>query len=84
VVQYKIEKNMVKVAVFDIKDPIKHIESYIDDILRAEFPNLLLDEAYAAKEHLRQVRRRLLRAAPPPHAAITTPRSLAPNYPVGP
>jgi len=51
-VQYKIDKHMVKTAVFDIIKPKDLIEAYVDDVLRSTLPTLNLDEAYSAKERI--------------------------------
>eukprot|EP00928_Gymnodinium_smaydae_P033975 TRINITY_DN24188_c1_g2_i1.p2 TRINITY_DN24188_c1_g2~~TRINITY_DN24188_c1_g2_i1.p2 ORF type:complete len:312 (-),score=81.34 TRINITY_DN24188_c1_g2_i1:15-950(-) len=51
-VQYRINKKMLKEAVFDIVHPEDQIRSHVDSVLRSTLPNLDLDEAYAAKEHV--------------------------------
>ena len=51
-VQYRVQKDMVKVAVFDIKNPKAHIAAEVDSILRSTLPTLTLDESHAAKEKM--------------------------------
>jgi len=51
-VQYRINKSMVKTAIFDIVDPTAQIQSQVDDILRSTLPTLDLDEAYECKDRV--------------------------------
>jgi len=51
-VQFRIDKQMVKAAVFDIVDPEAQIQAQVDDVLRSTLPTLDLDEAYSAKEKI--------------------------------
>jgi len=51
-VQYRINKSMVKTAMFDIVDPTAQIEAQVDDILRSTLPTLDLDEAYGCKDQV--------------------------------
>eukprot|EP00928_Gymnodinium_smaydae_P032847 TRINITY_DN23694_c0_g1_i1.p1 TRINITY_DN23694_c0_g1~~TRINITY_DN23694_c0_g1_i1.p1 ORF type:complete len:327 (-),score=84.01 TRINITY_DN23694_c0_g1_i1:127-1107(-) len=65
-VQYRINKKMLKEAVFDIVDPESQIQSYVDSVLRSTLPQLELDEAYSAKEQvcdqiLHEVRRSMMK-----------------------
>lgn len=49
-IQYKVEKQEVKVALFDVANPREQIQACVDDVLRSTLPTLDLDEAYSAKE----------------------------------
>lgn len=51
-VQYRISKESVKVAIFDIANPRAQMNSYVDSVLRSTLPTLDLDEAYAAQEKM--------------------------------
>lgn len=51
-VQYRIHKQMVKTAVFDIEDPRAQINAEIDNVLRSTLPMMDLDEAFSAKDHM--------------------------------
>lgn len=51
-VQYRIHKQMVKIAVFDIADPVAQIKSEVDNVLRSTLPTMDLDEAFSAKDHM--------------------------------
>ena len=51
-VQYKIERDMVKAAVFDIEQPLRQIEAEVDSILRSTVPSMSLDESYEAKDKM--------------------------------
>lgn len=51
-VQYKIERDMVKAAVFDIEQPLRQIEAEVDSILRSTVPSMTLDESYEAKDKM--------------------------------
>jgi len=65
-VQYRVNKKMLKEAMFDIVDPTGQIQAYVDSVLRSTVPTLDLDEAYSAKEKvcddiLHSVRRSMAR-----------------------
>jgi len=51
-VQYKIERDMVKAAVFHIEQPLRQIEAEVDSILRSTVPSMTLDESYEAKDKM--------------------------------
>ncbi|CAE7433073.1 HIRL2 [Symbiodinium natans] len=51
-VQYRILKDMVKVAVFDIASPQEQIKAEVDNVLRSTLPTMTLDESYEAKEKM--------------------------------
>lgn len=51
-IQYHVEKEQVKVALFDVANPKQQIQACVDDVLRSTLPTLDLDEAYASKEIL--------------------------------
>ncbi|CAE7819372.1 HIR1 [Symbiodinium microadriaticum] len=51
-VQYRILKDMVKVATFDIASPLDQIRAEVDNVLRSTFPSMTLDESYEAKEKM--------------------------------
>lgn len=51
-VQYRIDKHMVKTAIFDIINPEAQIQAQVDDVLRSTLPTLDLDEAYSSKDRI--------------------------------
>lgn len=51
-VQYRINKHMIKEAVFDIVNPKAQINALVDDVLRSTLPTMDLDEAYSAKDQV--------------------------------
>jgi regulator of protease activity HflC (stomatin/prohibitin superfamily) len=51
-VQYRVNKDMIKAAVFDILDPEGQIGAAVDNIVRSSVPAMTLDEAYENKETL--------------------------------
>jgi len=51
-VQYRINKDNVKAAVFEIADPTSQMKSHVDNVLRSTLPSMDLDSAYAAKEEM--------------------------------
>ena len=51
-VQYRILKDMVKVATFDIASPHDQIRAEVDNVLRSTMPTMTLDESYEAKEKM--------------------------------
>eukprot|EP00927_Polykrikos_kofoidii_P018979 TRINITY_DN18834_c0_g2_i1.p1 TRINITY_DN18834_c0_g2~~TRINITY_DN18834_c0_g2_i1.p1 ORF type:complete len:281 (-),score=71.04 TRINITY_DN18834_c0_g2_i1:19-861(-) len=51
-VQFRIAKDRVKTATFDVVDPDSMITAELNHILRSTIPSMVLDEAYAAKEML--------------------------------
>jgi len=51
-VQYRIQKDMVKVAHFDIADPERQIAAEVDSVLRSTLPTMTLDESFEAKEKM--------------------------------
>jgi len=51
-VQYRITKDDVKTAVFDIVDPEAQMRAEVDNILRSTLPLMDLDEAYTAKDKM--------------------------------
>jgi len=51
-VQYRINRDNVKTAVFDIVEPEKMMRAEVDSILRSTLPSMDLDEAYEAKEKM--------------------------------
>jgi len=53
-VQYRINKDMIRQAVFEIVDPRAQIRAYIDDVLRSTLPSMNLDDAYSAKDQVCQ------------------------------
>mmetsp|Transcript_131576 Transcript_131576/g.281328 ORF Transcript_131576/g.281328 Transcript_131576/m.281328 type:complete len:315 (-) Transcript_131576:88-1032(-) len=53
-VQYRINKAMIKQAVFDIVDPQAQIRALVDDVLRSTLPTMDLDSAYSAKDQVCQ------------------------------
>lgn len=53
-VQYRVNKDMVREACFDIKDPLDQIEAEVNNVLRSTLPTMTLDASYEAKEHMVQ------------------------------
>ena len=51
-VQYRILKEQVKIATFDIKNAQAQMSAEVDSILRSTLPTLTLDESYEAKEKM--------------------------------
>jgi len=51
-VQYRIVKDMVKTAVFDVVNPQAMMSAEVDNILRSTLPTKTLDECYADKEKM--------------------------------
>lgn len=53
-VQYKVEKDDVKRAFYELDDPEAQLRSYIEDALRSALPKLSLDDAFARKDDIAQ------------------------------
>lgn len=53
-VQYKVEKDDVKRAFYELDDPEAQLRSYIEDALRSALPKLSLDDAFAKKDDIAQ------------------------------
>jgi len=51
-VQYRVNKNRIKQAVFDIENPEAQIRASVDNVVRSSIPNLELDHAYSNKNSL--------------------------------
>lgn len=51
-VQYRINKERLRQAVFEIEDPQAQIRASVDNVVRSELPSLDLDEAYSNKDTL--------------------------------
>jgi len=51
-VQYRINKENVKAAVFEITDPQSQMKSHVDNVLRSTLPSMDLDNAYSLKEDM--------------------------------
>mmetsp|Transcript_5358 Transcript_5358/g.14505 ORF Transcript_5358/g.14505 Transcript_5358/m.14505 type:complete len:310 (+) Transcript_5358:90-1019(+) len=51
-VTYRINKGMIKMAVFGIEDPIRVINAQVDNQVRSSLPAMDLDDAYSNKESL--------------------------------
>lgn len=51
-VQYKVEKDDVKRAFYELDDPEAQLRSYIEDALRSALPKLSLDDAFAKKDDI--------------------------------
>jgi regulator of protease activity HflC (stomatin/prohibitin superfamily) len=49
-IQYRIRRDKVKVAVFDVVQPERQMAAFVDDVLRSTLPTLSLDDAYSSKE----------------------------------
>lgn len=48
-IQYKIQREKIETAVFQVVDPQGQIRAHVDDVLRSTLPTMELDEAYGAK-----------------------------------
>jgi len=66
-VQYKINKKMIRQAVFEIVNPEAQIQAHIDDVLRSTLPSMDLDAAYEAKEQVTRSIMHAVKAAMEPH-----------------
>lgn len=53
-VQYRVEKDNVKRAFYELDDPEAQLRSYIEDALRSALPKLSLDDAFAKKDDIAQ------------------------------
>lgn len=53
-VQYRVEKDNVKRAFYELDDPEAQLRSYIEDALRSALPKLSLDDAFARKDDIAQ------------------------------
>mmetsp|Transcript_51788 Transcript_51788/g.93000 ORF Transcript_51788/g.93000 Transcript_51788/m.93000 type:complete len:299 (-) Transcript_51788:221-1117(-) len=51
-VQYRIMKDMVQTAVFDVSDPVPMMKAEVDSVLRSTMPTMTLDESYEAKDKM--------------------------------
>lgn len=51
-VQYRLIKDMVQTAVFQIADPTAQMRANVDNVLRSTLPELDLDEAYLEKDKM--------------------------------
>eukprot|EP00927_Polykrikos_kofoidii_P018978 TRINITY_DN18834_c0_g1_i1.p1 TRINITY_DN18834_c0_g1~~TRINITY_DN18834_c0_g1_i1.p1 ORF type:complete len:321 (-),score=62.10 TRINITY_DN18834_c0_g1_i1:30-992(-) len=51
-VQYRVMKDKVKIATFDIVDPQSQMRAEVDNVLRSTLPSMDLDEAYVAKDNI--------------------------------
>jgi regulator of protease activity HflC (stomatin/prohibitin superfamily) len=53
-IQYRIRRDKVKVAVFDVVQPERQMAAFVDDVLRSTLPTLSLDDAYSSKEQMKE------------------------------
>lgn len=53
-VQYKVERDDVKRAFYELDDPEAQLRSYLEDALRSALPKLSLDDAFARKDDIAQ------------------------------
>lgn len=53
-VQYRVEKDNVKRAFYELDDPEAQLRSYLEDALRSALPKLSLDDAFAKKDDIAQ------------------------------
>lgn len=51
-IQFEILREKVRDAFYALSDPARQITAHVHDVLRAELPNLDLDEVFEAKEEL--------------------------------
>ena len=51
-INYNISENNVEKAFYSLREHVKYIESFVDDIVRSQVPKLTLDELYESKEEL--------------------------------
>merc|ERR1740121_104047 len=71
-IQYRINKQKVKQAVFEIEDPEAQIRAAVDDVVRSTIPNLELDAAYSNKDTLCNDILRSVKAAMHPFGYLIT------------
>lgn len=51
-VQFRIMKDSVQKAVFEVNDPVPMMKAEVDSILRSTMPTMTLDESYEAKDRM--------------------------------
>eukprot|EP00441_Pelagodinium_beii_P017286 CAMPEP_0197661868 /NCGR_PEP_ID=MMETSP1338-20131121/51719_1 /TAXON_ID=43686 ORGANISM="Pelagodinium beii, Strain RCC1491" /NCGR_SAMPLE_ID=MMETSP1338 /ASSEMBLY_ACC=CAM_ASM_000754 /LENGTH=309 /DNA_ID=CAMNT_0043239513 /DNA_START=34 /DNA_END=963 /DNA_ORIENTATION=+ len=51
-VQFRIMKDMVQTAVFQVQDPVPMMKAEVDSVLRSTMPTMTLDESFQAKEKM--------------------------------
>eukprot|EP00438_Fugacium_kawagutii_P029736 Skav215790 [mRNA] locus=scaffold3885:23517:24559:+ [translate_table: standard] len=51
-VQYRVNRDMIREAFFDIVDPLSQIEAEVNNVLRSSLPSMTLDASYEAKEYM--------------------------------
>jgi len=51
-ITYRVNKKMLKAAVFDIDNPEYQMQAYVDNVVRSLLPTMDLDDAYSNKDTL--------------------------------
>eukprot|EP00921_Rhytidocystis_pertsovi_P008817 GHVQ01014335.1.p1 GENE.GHVQ01014335.1~~GHVQ01014335.1.p1 ORF type:complete len:284 (-),score=38.95 GHVQ01014335.1:255-1106(-) len=51
-VQYQVKRDKVYEAFYTLQDPVKQIQSYVFDVVRASVPKLNLDDVFASKDEI--------------------------------
>jgi regulator of protease activity HflC (stomatin/prohibitin superfamily) len=69
-IQYRIDKNKVKVAVFGITDATGQMAAFVDNVMRSTLPTMDLDQAFANKDTLCQKVLQEVSAAMAPYGYI--------------
>eukprot|EP00441_Pelagodinium_beii_P034211 CAMPEP_0197650330 /NCGR_PEP_ID=MMETSP1338-20131121/30877_1 /TAXON_ID=43686 ORGANISM="Pelagodinium beii, Strain RCC1491" /NCGR_SAMPLE_ID=MMETSP1338 /ASSEMBLY_ACC=CAM_ASM_000754 /LENGTH=294 /DNA_ID=CAMNT_0043224713 /DNA_START=48 /DNA_END=932 /DNA_ORIENTATION=+ len=66
-VQFKIMKDMVQTAVFQVSDPVPMMKAEVDSVLRSTMPTMTLDESFEAKDKMVSDIKTAVRDAMAPH-----------------
>eukprot|EP00922_Rhytidocystis_sp_ex-Travisia-forbesii_P029105 GHVS01042617.1.p1 GENE.GHVS01042617.1~~GHVS01042617.1.p1 ORF type:complete len:283 (+),score=27.14 GHVS01042617.1:103-951(+) len=51
-IQYRVKRDKVYAAFYTLEDPVKQIQSYVFDVVRASVPKLNLDDVFASKDQI--------------------------------
>ena len=54
VIQHQIKPEDTEVAFFSLDDPVKQIYSYVENVVRAKVPQMLLDELFESQDDICQ------------------------------
>eukprot|EP00922_Rhytidocystis_sp_ex-Travisia-forbesii_P016862 GHVS01025171.1.p1 GENE.GHVS01025171.1~~GHVS01025171.1.p1 ORF type:complete len:283 (-),score=39.18 GHVS01025171.1:172-1020(-) len=60
-VQYQVKRDKVYEAFYTFEDPVKQIQSYVFDVVRASVPKMHLDDVFASKDQIAKDVREQLR-----------------------
>jgi len=66
-VQFRIMKDSVERAVFEVNDPVPMMKAEVDSILRSTMPTMTLDESFEAKDRMVSEIKRSVSEAMAPH-----------------